>query len=142
MLNFGNISELKIESKIGKLNKNDSEVYGFLSDFNNFSGLMPSDKVKNWEATTDDCSFVIDKMGKVELKIIEKEPHKVIKITSSEKAMISFTLWIQLKQMEVNDTRVKLSLKSKLNPMVKAAAKKPLQDFVDSLVDQMVVLFG
>ncbi len=142
MFNIGNISELKVESKVGKLNRNDEEVYKFLSDFNNFSNLLPQDKVKNWNANVDECSFEIENIGQVGLKIIEKEPHSLVKITGSESAKFDFFLWVQLKQIENLDTRIKLTIKAKLNPLVKSAAKKPLQDFIDTLVDQLSKKFS
>ena len=36
---------------------------------------------------------------------------------------------------------VKLTIKAKLNPMVKTFAKKPLQNFVDTMVDQFGIIF-
>lgn len=137
MLNTGNISELKIESKVGKLSKSSEEVYNFLSNFNNFSDLVPQDKVKNWNSTEDNCSFEVDNVGKVGLEIIEKEPYKLIKIESNESVPYKFIFWVQVKELEPADTRIKLTIKSNLNPMIKSVVKKPLQDFVDSLVDQM-----
>lgn len=137
MFNTGNISELKIESKVGKLSKSSEEVYNFLSNFNNFSDLVPQDKVKNWNSTEDNCSFEVDNVGKVGLEIIEKEPYKLIKIESNESVPYKFIFWVQVKELEPADTRIKLTIKSNLNPMIKSVVKKPLQDFVDSLVDQM-----
>jgi hypothetical protein len=39
--------------------------------------------------------------------------------------------------VEESDTKIKLTLEPKLNAMMMAMVKKPLQDFVDMLVDQM-----
>ena len=102
MFNIGN-SELKIESKIGKLNRSSEEVFNFLSDFNNLSNLIPPDKVKNWQATTDQCTFSIDGAGDMGLRIIEKEPTKLIKISGIESVPYEFFFWIQLKELEERD---------------------------------------
>ena len=59
-----------------------------------------------------------------------------------ESVPYKFFFWIQLKEMAQNDTKIKLTIKAKLNPLIKSAANKPLQTFIDSLVDQLGVLFA
>ena len=130
----------KIESKIGMIREKDELIYGFLSDFNNYQKLIPPDKVKDWESDTDHCSFTVDGLGHAGMQIIGKEAFKTIKISSDEKTMIPFTMWIQLKKMEEANTRVKITIEVKLNPVMLPMVKKPLQEFVDTLVDQMITI--
>ncbi len=127
----------KFESKIGKINSDDQPVYNFLTDFKNFANLIPRDKVKNFDATENTCSFSIEGIGSTGMRIIEKEPNKLIKITSQEESRFNFFFWIQLKKVAENDTRVKLTLKTELNPMLKMVASKPLQNFLNTLVDRL-----
>ena len=131
---------MKLESKIGKIEKPDEQIYNFLSDFNNIKTLIPSDKIENWESDEDSCSFSISPIGKTGIKIAEKEPHKLIKFTSSEESQYQFFFWLQLKQVAENDTRIKLTIEVKINAMVEMMAKKPLKEFLDKLVDQLAVL--
>jgi carbon monoxide dehydrogenase subunit G len=128
---------MKIESKIGTVQKNDEVIYNFLSDFDNFKNLIPEDKVSNYESNGDSCQFNIETLGSIGMKIIEKHPYKLIKITSAENSKFDFFFWIQLKQLAENDTKVKLTIKAELNPMMQMFAKKPLKSFVDTLVDQL-----
>lgn len=128
---------MKLESKIGKVNKNQETVYNFLSDFSNFEHLIPADKVKNWESTAESCSFEIDMLGKTGFKIVEKEPFKLIKLTDIEGSKFGFFFWIQIKQMAENDSRIKLTMDVDLNPMMQMMAKKPLQNFLNTLIEQM-----
>lgn len=128
---------MKLESKIGKLNERDEKVYNFITDFNNFKHLIPEGKVKNWKSDKDSCSFTIDLIGDIGFKILEKQPFSLVKLTNQEDNKTEFSLWVQLKQMEANDTRVKLTMDVKLNPFMEMMAKKPLQEFLDKLVDQM-----
>lgn len=127
----------KIESRIGIIKYKDENVFRFLSDFNNFKNLIPADKVKNWKSDQDTCSFYVDGLGNAGLRIIEREEFKTLKITSEEGTPVSFLLWIQLKKLEDDDTRIKVTLEPKLNAMMMAMAKKPLQDFVNMLITQM-----
>ena len=128
---------MKLESRIGKVSYSDEEVYNFLTDFNNFKNLIPEDKVSNWKSDENSCSFSVNPIGETGIKIIEKEPFKLIKLTSLENDKYNFTFWVQLKMLEEKDTRIKLTLKADLNPMVQMMAKKPLQEFLDKLVDQL-----
>jgi carbon monoxide dehydrogenase subunit G len=129
--------ETQIESRTGKISSPASRVYAFMSSFNNFGLLIPKDKVKDWQSTEDHCQFTVDGIGKVGLRIIEKEPNSLVKITGEEGSKLNFFFWIQLKDVSDNDTRIKLTIKADLNPMIKMVATKPLQNFVDTLVDQL-----
>jgi len=133
----------KIESRIGKISNSDEKIYAFLSDFNNFEQLIPADKVKNWVSDGDTCSFTVDGMGSVGLRIIEKEEFKLIKISSEGKSPISFQMWIQLKKVEEMDTRVKISIDPQVNAVLLPMVNKPLKDFSDMVVDRLEQLsFG
>jgi carbon monoxide dehydrogenase subunit G len=119
--------ETKIESRTGKIN----------ADFNNFKGFIPADKVEDFQSSTDHCRFKVSGIGEVGLRIIEREPFNTIKVTGDGMANQQFFLWVQLKQMAEKDTRIKLTIKAELNPMLKMMATKPLQNFLDKLVDAM-----
>jgi carbon monoxide dehydrogenase subunit G len=132
---------LKIESKIGKINQSDEHIYNFLTDFNHFSSMIPKDRVQNWEATSDSCRFKLDGLGHIGMKIIEREPYKLIKVAGDENSQFEFLFWIQLKRMAEKDTRIKLTIHADINPMLQLMAKKPLQKFIDLTVDQLEKYF-
>lgn len=134
----------KYTSKIGKINKPDETIYNFLSDFNNLKAVIPADKVSDFEATEDKCKFNVQGVGQSGLKIIEKEPCKLIKITSDGKSPFSFFFWIQLKPIEgeENTTAIRLTIDANLNPMMKMMVGKHLQKGIDTIVDQVVVFFN
>ena len=126
----------KIESKVGHINQSDERIFNFLSDFNNFQNLIPPDKIKNWNSTADSCSFTVDGIGEAGLKIIEKVPNTLVKITSEGKTPISFNLWIQIKKTEENKSAIRIVIEPDVNQMMLMMVKGPLQSFVDMLVDQ------
>ena len=126
----------KIESKIGVVKQPGEKIYKYISDFNNFQSLIPEDKVKDFESTEDTCSFTVEGIGQAGLKIIEKEPFSLIKISSDEQTSFDFLLWIQIKEVEPSDSRIRITTEVNLNPMMAAMAKKPIKKFVDTLVDQ------
>ena len=126
----------KIESRIGFIKESEERIYSFLSDFNNFKNLVPADKVKNWESNADSCSFTVEGIGPVGLRILEKEPNKLIKMTSEGKKPVPFTVWIQIKEVAEKDSRIKITADVDVNPLMIAMIKSPLKSFVDTLVEQ------
>lgn len=127
----------KIESKTGKIKYSDEHIFNFLSDFNNFEQVVPKDKVSDWTSTSDTCSFKVDGIGTAGMRIIEREPNKLIKITSEGSTPVNFFLWIQLKKIDEQDTKIKITVEPMVNPIMLGMVKKPLKSFVDSLIDQV-----
>jgi len=135
-------SMAKIESKIGALGQNEDQVYNFLSDFRNLDPLVPHDKISNWESTQDTCRFDIAGAGTISMVIIEREPHKLIKLQSQSQSPVPFTLWMQMKQVSEQDTRIKLTAKAEMNPFMKAMVSKYLKKGLDGIVDKLSEHFG
>lgn len=134
----------KYTSKIGKINKPDQLIYNFLIDFNNLKSVVPADKVRDFEATEDSCKFKIEGVGQAGLKIMEKEPFHLIKITSDGKSPFSFFFWIQLKPVNesANETAIRLTIDANLNPMMKMMVGKHLQTGIDTILDRIVAFFN
>ncbi len=132
----------KVVSKICSINKSNEKVYEFIGDFNNLKQLIPPDKVSDIQATQDTCSFTVKDIGKVGMKIIEKEAPKLIKISGDGKVPFDFILWIQFVDVAENDTKMRLTLKTELNPMMKMMIKKQLQKGIDTIADQLTMYFN
>lgn len=128
---------MEIVSRIGKIQANQEKVYTLLSDFSNLGKYVQNDQVEDFTSDTDSCSFKVEKIGQFGMRIIEREPSKLVKIANDENVPFKFNMWIQLKDVSELDTRVKITLKADLNPMLKMMAKKPLTQFVDTLVDRL-----
>lgn len=128
---------MKLESKIGKVAYSDEQIYNFLTDFNNFKNLIPPDKVKDWRSDENSCYFKVDPVGEIGILLVEKEPFSLIKLQGDDQNPHNFTFWVQIKKVENQDSRIKLTLKADLNPMLQMMAKKPLQTFLDKLIDQL-----
>lgn len=129
---------MKIESRIGRSGSEDHQIYGFITDFNNFKELLPEKGVTGWESSTDKCSFHVDPIGRTGLEIIEKTPCNLVKIASiPELSSYQFTIWIQLKQVADKDTRVKITIEPLVNKMLLPMIRGPLKKFVDTLIEKI-----
>lgn len=125
----------RIESEIREVAKPASEVYSFLSDFRNFSNIMP-EQVTDWQATADQCSFTIKGMASLGMKIIERKENEHITIEREGKAPFDFKLHCVINSSGENNSTLQLAFDADLNPMLKLMAEKPLKNFLDLLVDR------
>lgn len=130
----------KYESKIGQIPHNDQVVYGVLSNLENlqrFSSLMPQDKIKEMDITRDAVRFKVDGLAqKIVIRIVEKEEFKTIKF-GVENLPMDANMWIQLKQMDEQDTRIKLTIKAEIPMMFRMMLEKKLQQGLDQAVDML-----
>lgn len=128
------------ESDIKTISSSEEVVFGILSDLNNLNKIKDNpalqSKVKDLEFDTDSCSFTVDMIGKVGFKIIEREPTKTIKFESTG-APVSVNVWIQLKQVEENDTRMKITVKADLPMMIKMMVDKKLKEGINVIADMI-----
>ncbi len=129
---------MKIESRIGKSTCNDQQIFSFISNFHNFKELLPADKVSGWEASEDKCSFQVDPLGRTGLMIVEKSPHKLVKMSSDpEFSSYQFNIWIQLKKVAPDDTRIKITIEPLVNKMLMTMVRGPLKRLADGIIDKM-----
>ncbi|HUW06806.1 MAG TPA: hypothetical protein VMW01_11160 [Williamwhitmania sp.] len=128
----------KFESKVVTLNRNGEDIYNFISKFSNFTPFIPADKVEGWSATEDTCKLKVQGI-ETGLKIIERTPFHTIKITG-DGAPLEFFLWVQLKQVAENDTKMKLTINAELNFMMKALLKNKLSEGLDAMADQIAMV--
>lgn len=129
---------VKIESKIGKSTQSDQQIFKFITNFHNFEALLPEGKVSGWESSEDQCSFQVDPLGRTGLQMVEKSPYKLVKMASRpEFSKYQFTIWIQLKKVSDDDTRVKITIEPHVNKMMLPMIKAPLKMFVNGLIDKI-----
>lgn len=125
---------LKIVSKIGQINNQDEKIFNFIADFDNFQKILPPQYAGQFESNGDTCKISLKGMP-LTLRIIDKEPFKTVKIAQEDPNPQNVFMWIQLKSMDAYDTRIRITIHADLNMMMRKMAKKPLQQFVDGLVD-------
>ncbi len=130
------MSLTKIESDKVEINNSAEKIFNHLSDFNNFSQLMPP-QVTNWQSTADECSFTLNGMATIGMKIVEKTPNTKISISSHGKVPFEFKLFVLLTEKDANNCVGQLTFESDLNPMLKMMVEKPLGNFFNMLAQKM-----
>lgn len=117
------------ESKVN-IDKPISEVYHFLSDFNNHERLMP-DNITNWSSTINKASFSIKNLGNLSLQISNKiENQTIIILPASETPFNVEMRWV-LADLGDNTTEAILTVTAELNMMLKMLASGPLKKLVE-----------
>jgi carbon monoxide dehydrogenase subunit G len=124
-------------SEIKSISHDERLVFNVLSDLNNLEGvrdMIPTDKVEDFSFDRDSCSFSVKPIGQIKFSVVNREPTKTIKF-AADKSPVEVNFWIQLKQVDEHNTRMKLTLKADLNPFLKPMLSKPLQDGIDKIAD-------
>ncbi|MBR2450319.1 MAG: SRPBCC family protein [Paludibacteraceae bacterium] len=134
------MAEIKYESKIGQIAANDAIVFAVLSNLeniNHFRDVIPQDKLQDIEVSSDRVRFKIEGLGqKIAISIVEKEEYKTIKY-GAESLPVPLNVWIQLKQMAENDTRIRITIKTDMPAMFKMMFDSKIQQGLDQAIDML-----
>ena len=122
------------ESRTGKVARDCETIYRFVTDMRNFKRFIPSDTIHNWRSTTRECSFEVSPLGKAKLAIVDSEENSMVKYCGDGLNGTEFFLWVQMKEVAGGDSRVKLTIKADLNPVIRMMAAKPIGDFLEKLI--------
>lgn len=130
-------------SNIKAIGTDRQRVYEKLSDLSGLSKVgdalsahPDASKVQIEAIDRDTCAFIISGAGRLELKVVEREPDKTIKL-EAQSSPIPLTLWIQLLEPAPSDTRLRLTLRTELNFFMKKMIGSKLQDGVERMADML-----
>lgn len=116
------------------------------------AGQDPShlDQLKDVELTSDRIAVPAGMLGTLALRIIEREENKTIKF-ETEQSPIQANMWIQVLPTSevsayaadgtvVQGTKLRLTLKADLNPMVKMMIGSKLESGIDQFAGMLAML--
>jgi carbon monoxide dehydrogenase subunit G len=130
-------SSMNIESKKISINTPAKAVYDFVSSFNNFSRLVPS-QIEGWQSTDDTCSFKVGGFMQIQLRMAEKTPYSKVVVAPDMQTASSFPFQLIVSMDEKNgSTDVVVSIKIEGNPMMLMMVKGKIKPALDSLVEQL-----
>lgn len=130
----------KYESKISSAPCPASQIYRVLSDMKNIEkvrDLIPQDKIQEMETDTDFVRMKVDGLGqKITIAIVDRIENDTIKF-GAEGIPMDANFWIQLKEVNPTDTRIKLTVKADIPMMFKFMIEKKLQQGLDQAADML-----
>jgi carbon monoxide dehydrogenase subunit G len=124
------------KSTLITVQKTQLEVFNFLSDYNNFGKLMP-EQVTNWQSTDTECSFTIQGMASLQMKIVERRANDLISMESFGKTPIKFSLFVNIEAVNDQSCTALVSIDADINPMLKMMLDKPLSNLVEKLATKI-----
>lgn len=126
-----------IETEVVSCQQSAEKIFNFLSDFNNFKALMPP-QVTNWQSTSETCTFTINNMATVGMKIESKTPHSKIHIISDGgKVPFSFTLDVLLTPLNDSNCTGQLVFDADIPIFLRPMVEGPLGNFFNLLAKKM-----
>ena len=150
----------KYESSVKQVNAPVERVYSVISDLERLrpviemaqnnemikeklreAGQDPTqlEKLKDMNLTSDRVSFPAPMVGEVAVAIIEREENKCVKF-ETEKSPVDANLWIQVLPVTDNTSKMRVTLKADLNPMMKMILGSKLEKGIDQFADMLCML--
>lgn len=142
----------KYTSSTKLVNHNEQVVFNYLSNFQNLSAYLnsgliekitekiPQIKITDFSSDHDSCRFNITGIGLAEIRIVNREPFKTIKVESSGGLPVSFIFWIQLMPVDNFQTKMRLTLHVEMSMIIKMMAGSKLEEGIDKLADTLSTL--
>jgi len=146
------MSVSKYVSDVKFVHQNQEIIFNYLSNFENLSnyvndGLLsklteqvPQIKISNFESDADSCRFEISGLGMTEIRIIERDAFKTIKISSSGSMPVGIVFWIQLLPVSDYETKLRLTLDAEMSMMIKMMVNSKLEEGINRLADMLAAL--
>lgn len=139
----------KYTSDVKVIEHNEQIVFNYLANFENLSAYLnsgliekitekvPQVKITDFHSDTDSCKFNITGFGVAEIRIVNREPFKTIKVESSGGLPIDITFWIQLLPVDAYKTKMRLTLHAEMSMMIKMMAGNRLEEGINQLAETL-----
>lgn len=127
---------MNLESPKITLDKSAEDTFNFLADIKNFEHLMPENISKFEVLGEDKFLFALKGMPEIVLKKKETTPHNKI-VLGAGGGKLDFSLIADITEIEAGKTEVQLNFEGDFNPMMAMMIKKPIKNFLQTLVTNM-----
>ena len=129
----------KYESSVKTIPYPQENVYRIISDLSNLERIrdrVPSDKIQDFSFDTDTVSVSVPPVGKITMRIVERDEPKCVKF-ESEQSPMPFNLWIQVLPVDEQTSKMKVTVKADIPFMLQAMVSGVLQDGVEKVADAL-----
>jgi hypothetical protein len=139
---------MTIKSDKKNINGSVENIYGKISNISNLSPFI-GDKVQDWKATENECSFVVNAMGfntAITMRIIEKIQSELVRIQSgsvdgsADGSPFPFTAALHLQKIDDTSFYASSEIDVEVPTMLSMMVKKPLQRAIDKLMEQLSLM--
>ena len=130
---------LEAVSKVVKIGNSDQRIFVFWSDLRNIPRMIPPNADAQVNATEDTCT-VTAKGKTFEVKILEKEEYKLIKLGTEEGTKMGFTAWLQLKSLSEYETAARITIHADVPLLMRPMLKGKLTEGINRLADALKMI--
>lgn len=127
---------MKIITERAVIAKTQKEVFDFLSDFVNYKKIMPSG-ISKWNATSEYCTFVKDKIVSIGMKFEQKICPCEIRIVDYAKNAFPYSLTIHIMELEENSCTTHMIFEGEPNAFLRLMVERQLTTFFNDLNQQL-----
>lgn len=130
------------ESSVKNIPYPQDRVYSKLEDLNNLESIkdrVPQDKVKEFSFDRDSVTVEVSPLGKITLKIIEREEPKCIKFETVGSPMPA-NFWVQIIPDGEQASKMRVVAKAEINFMLRSMIEKPLKEGLEKIADALSII--
>ena len=130
------------ESSVKQIPYSQERVYAKLEDLNNLEALqgrLPEDKVKEFTFDHDQATVDIPPIGKVTIRVVEREVPKCIKFEAVG-SPIPVNMWIQIIPDGNEASKMRVVAKAEVNFMLRGMIEKPLKEGLEKIADTLAMV--
>ncbi len=125
---------MNLEGRKIIVNKSVSELVNMLAKPEDYKTLMP-DSLQSFETRDNGFKFSLKGMPEIALKIEEVSDNQIV--LKSASSSLDFALRGAMSPVNDSQTEVQLLFDGNFNPFIKMMVEKPLQNFINSLTDNI-----
>ncbi|MDL2227360.1 hypothetical protein LJC30_00540 [Odoribacter sp. OttesenSCG-928-L07] len=113
------------------------DIYEKFTDFNNFKGMLPPDKVERFECTATECTFSIKGAPDITLIIAEAIPNKKIVYGTKDQKPLDLQFGFDISSVSENSSELVLYINAGVDGFMATMISKPLQNLVDTMAEKI-----
>ncbi|MEC5158782.1 SRPBCC family protein [Chryseobacterium sp. MP_3.2] len=125
---------MNLEGRKIIVNKSATQLVDMLKSPEDYRSLMP-ESLQSFEVRDNGFKFSLKGMPEIALIIDEVSEDKVV--LKSASASLDFALIGDITSVDDTKSEVQLLFEGKFNPFIKMMVEKPLQNFINSLTDNL-----
>ena len=145
---YATLSNLENLRPVIDMSQNNDELRRRIEEAGQDASFL--DSLKNVQLTEDYIGIPAPMVGEISMRIIEREENKTIKF-ATEQSPVEANVWIQVLPTTAGDTgdsataapsatKMRLTLKADLNPMIKMMVGSKLKTGIDKFADMLAMI--
>jgi hypothetical protein len=119
-----------------RINLSAQKLFELSSNFQNFAHYL-SEPLQNISITEDSCTFSIENIAKITLKVLDKTPFSTLRFLAENDKDIPFFLTLNYTEVSENETDVETDIDVDIPIFLKPVLQRPLQRFIDTLFEKI-----